>query len=96
MDDIMSNTHPIDAPPPVARAREAVVYDAVRCEGCGSGDREGDLLLCDGCDRGHHTLCLRPICVEVPSGAWFCPDCAPSAKPLKGESGDPFLLRFSI
>ena len=31
------------------------------CEICGSGDRETMMLLCDGCDKGFHLDCLRPL-----------------------------------
>ncbi|PAN26380.1 hypothetical protein PAHAL_5G008000 [Panicum hallii] len=82
MDDVMRRSRPVDAPPPIARAREAI-YDAVLCDTCGSGDRDDELLLCDRCDRGRHTFCLRPIAAKVPIGPWFCPDCAPPAKPVK-------------
>ena len=27
------------------------------CRRCGNADK---MLLCDGCDRGHHTYCLKP------------------------------------
>jgi hypothetical protein len=96
MADIMSSTRRIDAPPHVAPAHKAVLYDTVRCEGCGSGDCEDELLLCDRCDRSHHKFCLHPIFVEVPSGPWICPSCAPPAKPLDdGEYGE-FFATFSI
>jgi ribosomal protein L37AE/L43A len=32
-------------------------------------------MLCDGCDRGFHIFCLRPILPRVPAGDWFCPSC---------------------
>ncbi|CAO2195983.1 unnamed protein product [Urochloa humidicola] len=82
MADVMRRSRPVDAPPPVARAREAI-YDTLLCDTCGSGDRDDDLLLCDRCDRGRHTFCLRPIAARVPIGPWFCPDCAPPANPVK-------------
>ncbi|KAL8142467.1 hypothetical protein V2J09_015499 [Rumex salicifolius] len=53
-------------------------YDDICCEECGSGDRAGEILLCDKCDRGYHLYCLRPILVAVPKGSWFCPNCSPS------------------
>lgn len=40
--------------------------------------RKGDahlMLLCDGCDRGHHTYCLQPAMETVPDGDWFCAEC---------------------
>ncbi|KAK4770258.1 hypothetical protein SAY87_030790 [Trapa incisa] len=51
-------------------------YSDIRCESCGSGDSPAKLLLCDKCDRGYHTFCLRPVLVSVPKGSWFCPSCS--------------------
>jgi [histone H3]-lysine27 N-methyltransferase len=56
------------------RAPKAV-DDDVRCEACGSGDAGAELMLCDGCDRGYHTFCLRPVLPRVPAGDWFCAAC---------------------
>ncbi|CAA6663352.1 unnamed protein product [Spirodela intermedia] len=53
------------------------------CEECGSGHAGEVLLLCDKCDRGFHTFCLRPILASVPNGAWFCPSCSKPRKPRK-------------
>ena len=61
--------------------------DDVLCQTCGLGDRENQLLLCDGCDRGHHSFCLRPILFRVPSGPWLCPSCScsPRHRSISGE-----------
>ncbi|XP_077870259.1 bromodomain adjacent to zinc finger domain protein 1A-like [Saccoglossus kowalevskii] len=48
-----------------------------RCRIC---RRKGDaerMLLCDGCDRGHHMYCLKPPVKSIPSGDWYCVDCRP-------------------
>ncbi|ELT88139.1 hypothetical protein CAPTEDRAFT_221184 [Capitella teleta] len=48
-----------------------------RCRIC---RRKGDaekMLLCDGCDRGHHMYCLKPAVKKVPLGDWYCMDCKP-------------------
>ncbi|XP_070577872.1 bromodomain adjacent to zinc finger domain protein 1A-like isoform X2 [Ptychodera flava] len=48
-----------------------------RCRIC---RRKGDaehMLLCDGCDRGHHMYCLKPQVKVIPPGDWFCYDCRP-------------------
>ncbi|XP_039602501.1 bromodomain adjacent to zinc finger domain protein 2A isoform X2 [Polypterus senegalus] len=55
----------------------------VTCLMCRKGDDDECLLLCDGCDRGCHTYCLRPKIVAVPEGDWFCPVCVAKAN---GES----------
>ncbi|XP_016305572.1 remodeling and spacing factor 1-like [Sinocyclocheilus anshuiensis] len=33
------------------------------------------ILLCDMCDSGYHTACLRPPLMIIPDGEWFCPPC---------------------
>ena len=33
------------------------------------------ILLCDECDAGFHTACLRPPLMLIPDGDWFCPNC---------------------
>ncbi|XP_053404414.1 remodeling and spacing factor 1-like isoform X2 [Mercenaria mercenaria] len=33
------------------------------------------ILLCDKCDAGYHTACLRPPLMIIPDGDWFCPPC---------------------
>ncbi|KAM3309654.1 hypothetical protein ACQJBY_030749 [Aegilops geniculata] len=76
---------------PASRRPRAAVSDddgGVRCEACGSGRHADELLLCDGCDRGLHIFCLRPILPRVPAGDWFCPSCAAatSAASLSAKS----------
>ncbi|XP_055990278.1 bromodomain adjacent to zinc finger domain protein 1A isoform X1 [Sorex fumeus] len=51
-----------------------------RCKICRKkGDAE-NMVLCDGCDRGHHTYCVRPKLKAVPEGDWFCPECRPKQR----------------
>lgn len=38
------------------------------------------MLLCDGCDKGHHTYCLKPKLKSVPQGDWYCHDCKPKER----------------
>ncbi|KAI3356190.1 hypothetical protein L3Q82_017448, partial [Scortum barcoo] len=47
----------------------------VHCQLCQKGDNEELLLLCDGCDKGCHTYCLKPKITTVPDDDWFCPTC---------------------
>lgn len=49
-----------------------------KCEICGTGGFEDQVLLCDGpnCPFEYHMFCLRPILTEVPEGEWFCPLCS--------------------
>ncbi|XP_057716248.1 bromodomain adjacent to zinc finger domain protein 1A isoform X2 [Corythoichthys intestinalis] len=48
-----------------------------RCRVCRRKGDADSMLLCDLCDRGHHTHCLRPRLKSIPEGEWFCPDCRP-------------------
>nr|XP_048271340.1 bromodomain adjacent to zinc finger domain protein 1A isoform X2 [Myodes glareolus] len=51
-----------------------------RCKICRKkGDAE-NMVLCDGCDRGHHTYCVRPKLKVIPEGDWFCPECRPKQR----------------
>ncbi|XP_046439132.1 bromodomain adjacent to zinc finger domain protein 2B-like isoform X2 [Daphnia pulex] len=45
------------------------------CQFCHSGDKEDQLLLCDGCNKGYHTYCFRPPMDNIPVGDWFCYEC---------------------
>ncbi|XP_045483228.1 bromodomain adjacent to zinc finger domain protein 2B isoform X2 [Harmonia axyridis] len=45
------------------------------CQFCHSGDNEDKLLLCDGCDRGYHTYCFKPMMENIPEGDWYCHEC---------------------
>ena len=38
------------------------------------------MLLCDGCDRGHHMYCLKPKIKNIPEGDWYCSDCKPKER----------------
>jgi len=45
--------------------------------------RKGDpeqMLLCDGCDRGHHMYCLKPKMKKIPTGDWYCNECKPKER----------------
>ena len=48
------------------------------CKICGSSSDDASLLLCDGCDGGHHIYCLQPPLAAVPEGSWLCADCVAS------------------
>ncbi|UXI17330.1 Membrane metallo-endopeptidase-like 1 [Sarcoptes scabiei] len=54
---------------------ESFVNDDKPCGKCGKFDNPQWILLCDKCDEGFHTSCLRPPLFLIPSGEWFCPPC---------------------
>ncbi|XP_004632587.1 remodeling and spacing factor 1 [Octodon degus] len=45
------------------------------CKKCGLPNHPELILLCDSCDSGYHTACLRPPLMVIPDGEWFCPPC---------------------
>ncbi|XP_028817662.1 remodeling and spacing factor 1 isoform X2 [Denticeps clupeoides] len=45
------------------------------CRHCGLPNHPELILLCDLCDSGYHTACLRPPLMIIPDGEWFCPPC---------------------
>ncbi|XP_022106511.1 bromodomain adjacent to zinc finger domain protein 2B-like isoform X3 [Acanthaster planci] len=56
----------------------------VFCQLCRKGDNEALLLLCDGCDKGFHTYCIKPKKTQIPEGDWYCSVCISKAT---GEPG---------
>ncbi|CAD5121222.1 DgyrCDS9756 [Dimorphilus gyrociliatus] len=58
-----------------------------RCKICRRKGGADQMLLCDGCDRGHHTYCLKPPVKKIPEGNWYCQACKPKdISPRKGKS----------
>ncbi|XP_072180513.1 uncharacterized protein [Diadema setosum] len=49
--------------------------DDTPCCKCGLYNHPQWILLCDKCDAGYHTACLRPPLMAIPDGNWYCPKC---------------------
>lgn len=30
------------------------------------------MLVCDTCDKGYHTFCLKPVMTAIPKNGWKC------------------------
>ena len=52
---------------------EAGDGNADECCLCGM---DGNLLCCDGCPASFHSRCVSVVSSSLPSGTWFCPECA--------------------
>ena len=59
------------------------------CRICRKKKGAEHMLLCDSCNRGHHTYCLQPPLDSIPQGLWFCPECKPKSKSPRKESRKP-------
>ena len=51
-------------------------YDQTNCEICKKGDNDHSILICDECNLGYHTYCLRPVVSTIPTTEWICPGCS--------------------
>lgn len=72
-------------------------YSKLMCNICGFGEKDEEMLLCDGCDNGFHMMCLRPVVVRVPIGSWYCNKCHDHhPTPIKSMSYLSFLSFYYI
>ncbi|XP_053985965.1 bromodomain adjacent to zinc finger domain protein 1A isoform X2 [Hylaeus volcanicus] len=51
-----------------------------QCRVCRRRRDAEKMLLCDGCNKGHHIYCLKPKLTTVPEGDWYCKTCKPPTK----------------
>ena len=69
-----------DSPPPLLElymldeGSEDVPSD-LACRRCGSPGAGHLMVLCDGCQEGEHTFCMKPPLHQVPRGPYFCSQC---------------------
>ena len=33
---------------------------------------DNKMLVCDTCDKGYHTFCLKPVMTTIPKNGWKC------------------------
>ena len=51
-----------------------------KCRICRRKTDPEKMLLCDGCDRGHHLYCLKPKLKKIPEDDWYCTECKPKMR----------------
>lgn len=70
--------------------------EIILCKICGKGDRDEELLLCDGCDAGYHTFCMNPPLSNIPSGDWFCETCIAQGKHITKKKTAPAVVPEAV
>jgi hypothetical protein len=68
-------SHPCHDPSGVRRFISYKPFESITCAICKTGEDDHYLLICDDCDKGYHTYCLRPVVVNIPRGDWSCNKC---------------------
>ncbi|ORZ22711.1 JmjC domain, hydroxylase-domain-containing protein [Lobosporangium transversale] len=62
------------------------------CELCRQGGHLDRMLICDGCELGHHTFCLSPPLQHIPKSDWYCPKCLIAGEDFGFEEGEEYSL----
>ena len=52
-----------------------IEHDFFSLSVCTKDTDEDQILVCDICDSGYHTFCLRPPLASIPMGEWICTSC---------------------
>ncbi|CAL1526048.1 unnamed protein product, partial [Lymnaea stagnalis] len=45
------------------------------CQTCRTASDDSKMLVCDKCDKGYHTFCLKPAMTTIPKNGWKCKNC---------------------
>lgn len=64
-----------------------------KCETCGRGNDNTNMLICDGCDHGYHTYCLDPVVKNIPDRDWYCHRCLVGTGEFGFEDGGVYSLK---
>lgn len=52
-----------------------LIYENIFCEGCGKGDDESNMIICEKCLNAFHIYCLEEKLSEIPEEDWYCKKC---------------------
>lgn len=83
-------------PSPVATKSESAAVSpggGAVCRHCHKSDTADEMLVCDGCDWGHHLGCLDMS--EVPDGIWFCATCKAAGVTTMTEKAAEFHSQYA-
>ncbi|KAF9394568.1 hypothetical protein BGX21_010311 [Mortierella sp. AD011] len=62
------------------------------CEICHAECDLDKMLICDGCELGYHTYCLKPPLQQIPKTDWFCAKCLVAGDDFGFEEGEEYSL----
>lgn len=53
---------------------------------CRKPGNDSKMLVCETCDKGYHTFCLKPPMEELPAHSWKCKVTVPPSRPSSPNS----------
>ncbi|KAF9950865.1 hypothetical protein BGZ72_007548 [Mortierella alpina] len=62
------------------------------CELCHTENDLDKMLICDGCELGYHTYCLKPPLQNIPKTDWYCSKCLVVGDDLGFDQGEEYSL----
>ncbi|KAF9982818.1 hypothetical protein BGZ75_005704 [Mortierella antarctica] len=62
------------------------------CELCHTENDLDKMLICDGCELGYHTYCLKPPLQNIPKTDWYCSKCLVVGDDLGFDEGEEYSL----
>ncbi|KAF8977172.1 hypothetical protein BGZ46_007589, partial [Entomortierella lignicola] len=62
------------------------------CEICQAEVDLDKMLICDGCELGYHTYCLKPPLQQIPKTDWYCAKCLVAGDDFGFEEGEEYSL----
>ncbi|KAF9965992.1 hypothetical protein BGZ70_003605 [Mortierella alpina] len=62
------------------------------CELCHTENDLDKMLICDGCELGYHTYCLKPPLQNIPKTDWYCSKCLVVGDDLAFDEGEEYSL----
>ncbi|KAF8468142.1 PLU-1-like protein-domain-containing protein [Kalaharituber pfeilii] len=80
-------------PTPRSGAQYTKAKPGEKCETCGRGTDNVNMLICDGCDHGYHTYCLDPVVKNIPERDWYCNRCLVGTGEFGFADGGVYSLR---
>ncbi|KAG0239655.1 hypothetical protein BGX31_002584 [Mortierella sp. GBA43] len=63
-----------------------------KCEICQTGGHLDKMLICEGCELGHHSFCVTPALQHVPKSDWYCTKCLIAGEDFGFEEGEEYSL----